>query len=296
MKTLIITNSFDVTTDLLIEQIGTENIFRLNFDLLDDYSILINDFSFKINSPIKEISENEISKVYWRKPFSVSNKLSEYEYQEKKQIVRGIFNILFVQGKAIITNPYKDFAIGKLLQLRVAKNYFNVPKWELILNHKSSFSKCVAKSLSSTVIDDNKIFFTTIVETDQLDLKEPWHLQEYLDKKKDITVVYIYGEIFAFELDNSSGQVDWRKNQLKTGNSWNPHILNSNLSKSVLGFMKKMNLCYGRLDFILYEEQYFFLEVNINGQWAFLDLNNCNGLLTTMSKYIHPLSSCTFLS
>jgi hypothetical protein len=296
MKTLIITNSYDVTTDLLISQIGHDNVFRLNFDLISDYSIYIDSKSFIIRSPKREINENQINKVYWRKPFNLKNNLPESEFAERKHLARSIFNILFEAGKAILVNPYKELTIGKLLQLRIAKSYFNVPEWEMILNHRSNFSSCITKSLSSSIIQGDKVLYTTKVNTKELDLNESWHLQHYIEKEKDLTVVYINGELFAFELNNTSNQIDWREDQISKTKNWQLHKITSQLSNSINKFMVKLNLNYGRLDFVIYKNEYFFLEVNINGQWAFLDRQNEFGLLSSMSKHIHPLSNTIFLN
>ena len=295
MKTLIITNSYDVTTDILITGIGYENIFRLNFDLLSDYSIHITSESFSIKSPKKIIYENEISKVYWRKPFNTKNNLYDHEFLERKQIVKQIFNILLNQGKAVLVDPNKVLAIGKLLQLRIAKEYFHIPEWEMILNHSSIFSNCVTKSLSSSVIDSDKILYTTKVKTEELDLSEAWHLQKFIEKEKDLTIVYVNGELFPFELAVTLNETDWRKEQISNPKIWKPHNLRKNVCKSVQLFMEKLKLNYGRLDFIIYKDEYYFLEVNINGQWAFLDGQNEHGLLSAMAKCIHPRESTEYL-
>jgi hypothetical protein len=295
MKTLIITNSYDVTSDVILSHVGNENIFRLNFDLLSDYSIYINSDSFTIRSPQKTINENEISKVYWRKPFNTKINIEYFELVERKQMVKQIFNILFDKGKAILVNPHKESSIGKLLQLRIANHYFNVPEWEMIFNHDSKFTECITKSLSSSIIDMDKVLYSSKVITNELDKTECWHLQKYIKKEKDLTVVYIYGEIYAFELEVTFNQIDWRKDQIVNTKKWKLHKVNSQLSNSIDLFMKKLNLDYGRLDFVISKDEYFFLEVNINGQWAFLDTLNEYGLLSAMSKYIHPLTVTKFL-
>lgn len=288
MRTLIITNSYDVTTDLLIKHIGTDSVFRLNFDLLSEYSIYLNKDSFVLSSPEKKIFENEISKVYWRKPFNINSGIDGYEVNERKYLVRQIFNILDVQGKSVLVNPYKEHSIGKLLQLRIAKSFFKVPEWEMILNHKSSFIECITKSLSSSIINDDMVIFTTKVNTHKIDLTEAWHLQNYIEKDRDLTVVFIAGEMLAFELVNNLELVDWRKNQISDPPKWVPHKLPVLISKQILNFMMKLELNFGRLDFVMEGNEYFFLEVNINGQWAFLDPDDKFGLLSIMSKHIRP--------
>jgi hypothetical protein len=70
MKTLIITDSYDATTDVLIKYIGSQNVFRINFDKLNDTTIKIttNEIKLKVNNI--QITDKEISKVLWRKPFN----------------------------------------------------------------------------------------------------------------------------------------------------------------------------------------------------------------------------------
>jgi hypothetical protein len=46
--------------------------------------------------------------------------------------------------------------------------------------------------------------------------------------------------------------------------------------------MKGIGWTFGRLDFLLPDGKLIFLEVNPNGQWAWLDLHNNNGLLAKM--------------
>jgi D-alanine-D-alanine ligase-like ATP-grasp enzyme len=50
--------------------------------------------------------------------------------------------------------------------------------------------------------------------------------------------------------------------------------------------MKRCALRFGRLDFVLEDDTLYFLEVNPNGQWAWLDLNDEVGLITAMVNAI----------
>jgi len=52
--------------------------------------------------------------------------------------------------------------------------------------------------------------------------------------------------------------------------------------------MNNLGLKFGRIDFLLKNNEYFFLEVTPNGQWAWLDTENTNGLMSEMLMQISP--------
>jgi hypothetical protein len=52
--------------------------------------------------------------------------------------------------------------------------------------------------------------------------------------------------------------------------------------------MDEMGLQFGRLDFLLNELGYHFLEVNTNGEWAWLDPDGRHGLLPKVVDEISP--------
>ena len=60
---------------------------------------------------------------------------------------------------------------------------------------------------------------------------------------------------------------------------------------SIRCFMIECNLRFGRLDFVTAGEIKYFLEVNPNGQWAWLDLTGKHGLLAAMVAAIEGKSS-----
>ena len=59
--------------------------------------------------------------------------------------------------------------------------------------------------------------------------------------------------------------------------------------------MDDLKLQYGRIDFLLKGNEYWFLEVNPNGEWGWLDAEGQHGLLkkvvleTSPDTVIHPL-------
>jgi glutathione synthase/RimK-type ligase-like ATP-grasp enzyme len=172
--------------------------------------------------------------------------------------------------------------------MSIAKKYFIVPNWSVELNNNLRDGICVAKSLSSKVTSNNKIIYTTKINTEHLDIKYPWFLQELIDAEFDITVVYIDDKLFAYELIRKKDLIDWRKEINKEIQQWKIHEISTEFENTIIAYMNCLSLKFGRLDFLLNSGIYYFLEVNPNGQWAWLDIENKNGLMAEMVRQISP--------
>jgi hypothetical protein len=295
MKTLIITESYDATTDILIQYIGSENIFRLNFDLYQDIKIKISENSIYLQAGKLVITDNEIEKVLWRKPFNSCIKfIDKYYESELKYIFRELFNLFSKLGKTILVIPNHENYLGKLTQMTVGTKYFEVPDWNVTLNENIGIGSCVAKSLSTEIVGNGKVIFTTPVDKENLHEGFPWFLQDKINASHDITIVYIAGKIFSYELKRNAGTIDWRKNINRFHQEWDLHKVPIHIEENITNFMNELKLKFGRLDFLYDGINYYFLEVNPNGQWAWLDIRNENGLMEEMINQISP--NCTIKS
>src|SRR5260370_4461375 len=97
--------------------------------------------------------------------------------------------------------------------MQLASRYFRVPKWKIVKSHRATApSPVVAKALVTDFVEDYRVFYTTPVTPESLDLSFPWFLQQRVDAQLDLTVVYVAGRCFGFSLDRKSFPgVDWRQ-------------------------------------------------------------------------------------
>jgi hypothetical protein len=293
---LIITNSYDVTTDLLLDRLPEGHVFRFNFDQVDRYKIRFDQSGFCITAPDgREVRSEKVSKAYWRKPFNAEPEATafgaahQYAQAEWRYFLNELVNLLWSDGRFVLVEPFAERRIGKLLQLLHAKTIFHVPPYEFVSNVIASASEAVAKSLSNEPID-GKVLFTTKVQTEELDHHYPWFLQKYVPAAFDVTAVYVGGKVFAFKLcrDFLGESPDWRR-YISPEQRWTPMVLPEDLLRAVSIYMERLKLSFGRLDFLLDDQQrYWFCEVNPNGQFAWLDLNGENGLLQAVIDEISP--------
>ena len=181
------------------------------------------------------------------------------------------------QQKVVLIEPAAYMRLGKLVQLDLAKVYFHVPKYEFVMGADRQFysdSKRIVKSLTSMPLAKNVFLWTTPVRPAELHRGTPWLLQDLVDARFDVTVVYVRGGIFAFELDRTAftdKSVDWREVGELATPLWRPHRFPEDMCARVENLMTDANLHYGRLDFLYDGSTYAFLEVNSNGEWEWLD-------------------------
>lgn len=304
---LIYSTTFDTTVDMLIYHMQEDDVFRLNSDCFEKYKIVLNDDGFVIQDPVGRIAtDKNIDKVLYRKPAIKKDLLiqtpqlpDEEEYIDKElyYVAREIINLAWFQQKIVLIEPLVDFRVGKFVQLNVAKKYFNIPDYEFRYNAKSKMfngKDIVIKSLTMQPIDKNQylVLYTTKTKENELSNNQPWMIQEYIFAKYDVTVVFIRDKMFAFELDRMNfidETVDWRELSIdKTASNWEVHCLRKDIKDNIYKFMDDLNLHFGRLDFLYDGKNYYFLEVNPNGQWIWLDPKNEFGVIKKFIEEIHP--------
>jgi hypothetical protein len=298
MRTLLITNSYDATSDLLITEIGSDKFIRLNLDRPRDWSITLSPEELSISSAIGVFNSAVIAKCIWRKPFiskPENDSFSEdFVGEEWKYTLFEIALLMQDMGKLRMNFPIADYELGKLKQLRYARRFFKISA-SVVYTNATPFNKkpSIAKSLSGKPFSDGKVLYTVDVTNKALS-KDVWYIQDRIDAKFDITVVYLYGEVFTFRLDRSKiSSLDWRIEQFEVVKDWEKVSLGEDFDRRIKEYMEKLNLVYGRLDFLQPEigDEPVFLEVNKNGQWAWLDAKKDNGLFRAMCKIADPLEA-----
>jgi hypothetical protein len=297
MRTLLITNSFDITSDLLILELGTEKFVRINYDRPHDWKISISKNSFEISNGKETIKNTEISKGFWRKPFISNPSTTPYDEKyyltEWKFLIFELISFIKSENKLIFNMPFPDYLLGKLTQERFASKYFTVPNSNLIINEKPNTNKeMIAKSISGESFSDGNVLYTVDVSHKELN-DDIWFTQEKVTASHDMTVVHMYGKNFAYKFNrNELKTLDWRVEQFDTMQNWEKIETTNAFNEKINGFMKDLGLTYGRLDFLMDDslEDAVFLEVNKNGQWAWLDPKRENGLFETMISIISPIT------
>ena len=284
-KVLIITSSFDLTVDYIIDKYKEVTLFyRFNTDRFNDYEIIIGEQSgWIINSKFWRLRQEDVYSIYYRKP--TLPKLEEYDpiyhnmmYREMVTVINGIVEVF--KG-VCLTKPSKlRNAENKVYQLSIARQIgFKLPK-SLITNSPNdakifyALNKSIVKPISTGKIKTKNIieYIQTNTVIDDLNIEDiilsPAYFQEYVKKDTEVRVTLINNVFYAVKIV-SSNSTDWRKADSKNiyENMELPNTIKV-MCKKMLGEMK---IKFGAFDFIVSNNEYIFLEVNPNGQWYWLE-------------------------
>ena len=301
----ICTCSQDGTTDLLTPILRHQGVFRFDIDRAESYAWDFCRSGFVItNLKTKEsIDARSISSFYLRKPIYINpidvpkdGCLENWCREETGALFEDFYHECeFRNQTALIHSGSKKY--GKLRQLLLAERYFNVANWHFIhgtLPVELTCGMWVAKSLTGARIGKGKVFFVKEAVPAQLNLAYPWFLQKKIVGDEEVTVVYVNGKLFAYCYPRAAidSCEDVRKATLDNASLWKPCELSGAEQSAIRGFMSETGYRFGRFDFIRKNGELWFLELNPNGQWAWLDEKNEDELITSIANEILAEDRC----
>lgn len=287
MKTiLIITNTIDLTVDYLIDKYSDQvRFFRLNTDRFQDYNICINSKESFIEYQDKSSSLllSECDALYYRKislPILEDYPL-KYKQMMQREMMILIDGIAEIAGHIAITRPsIMRRADNKVIQLNNAKKIGFIMPNSLITNADqaatafSSTNKSIVKPLSiGKIMSSDTVGFiqTNIVEEcteiNGLDYS-PAYFQSYQSKDYEVRLTIVGDKLFGVRID-SSDKIDWRKENAKL--KYSKIEIPSSIAEKCLKMMEDLSLKFAAFDFIVSQGDFYFLELNANGQWLWLE-------------------------
>lgn len=300
-KVLIITNKEDITSDFIIEELKNRKIefYRFNTEDLNSACSVNLNFSndkFCLVDHIiqKEFDLKSFTSVYFRRPKLPIYKINRINTSERQFLrneafytLEGIYKIV---NDAFWLNPIYAIreAENKIYQLELAKSIgFTIPD-SIVTNIFSEALKfydnvdgnCVIKPIKSGLIGNDanaKIIFTSKL-TSRPSSKgkiesSPNFLQKEIKKEYDVRVIVVGNKVFTTLIhsqEKEETQIDWRRGENFLKHT--PTILPPNINRKCIELLHRLSLRFGAIDFVLdITGNYIFLEINPNGQWAWIE-------------------------
>ncbi|CAM3975381.1 hypothetical protein [Arcobacter cloacae] len=275
---LIITSSFDKTVDILIDKYKSKYFFiRINLDNINKYKISITDDGIFYEYDFKLINLFEsIKSIYFRKIFLPD--LLDYDENYRNFMHKEIYNFIVgladsFDGKVLSKPSLLRQVENKVYQLHLAKKFnFLIPKSiitndENYINNKLELNKWIVKPLSMGKITENKKILTNVLTSKVNNIEfSPTYFQSKIEKDYELRVTYINGFFYCVRIDSS--KVDWRDDMsVKYTLVDTPDIV----KKECIEFLEYTGLIFGAFDYMVKNNQYYFLECNPNGQWLWLE-------------------------
>ena len=294
----IATCSQDTTTDIVMKEMDAHYLLRFNIDKPENFAWDFHRDGFRIvgKSAGREITDKTLTSFYLRKPIYFDlidvpkhGCVENWCREETNELFQDFYRECQSRGLTVLVRSQSN-RYGKLRQLLAAEKHFRVAPWHFFhgeMPDELKRGRWVVKSLTGTPIGKDKVFLVKEVDPCKLDLSYPWFLQEKIDGEDEVTVVYIDGKTYAANAPrNSFGGEDSRKSLMENPHAWPRCPLAVKDECAIRGFMNETGYRFGRFDFIRKDGELWFLEMNPNGQWAWLDEKNENGLVTLITDAI----------
>lgn len=295
---LLLTNSNDVTTDILMPYLTARaEVFRFNIDLWREYTWSIGPDGYTLSDPTgRTCCEREVGAVYERKvmfnPPTIDTPAGgspeAWLRDEVFRIWSGIKDLAFGCGKLALIHPSPTGNWYKMRQMRAAKKYFPVLRWEMLHGVASHLrGDVVAKTNGGLSLGPGKLFHVTRLRPEQADLHFPWFLQQAGEAAEEVTIAYIAGRCFASSMSRKNMKGEDSRVACADGTAdWRPYKLTPDEHYAVCALMRETGLSFARLDFLRIRGKLHFLELNPNGQFGWIDLRDERGMLTAIADEI----------
>ena len=281
-KILIITSSFDYTTNYVVENYGDiADFYRFNVDQFEDYNINIYNSGWEIICDKWKLQKKDLCSIYYRKP-SVPN-LDKFQSEYRVMIAKDIISIVNgiadeFYGRVLSRPSVLRRAENKVLQLLYAarKNFLfpgsYIGNSAEIANNLFD-SQMIIKPITTGKLLINgqtelyhTMYFHPIKE--QISLM-PVYVQKYTEKKYEVRLTFIDNQVFPIRID-SNNKLDWRMDY--AGNTYQEIELPQYIYDACKSMLDEFGLAFGAFDFIVDKnDEWVFLEVNPNGQWLWLE-------------------------
>lgn len=296
---LVITSSYDKTIDFIQEKHSFNGFFRLNLDQFSSYEVAYNQSGFSItNKSLETLNESSCLSIYYRKPTPeiipesiINPSYIPHLYREVFSFIEGVAESF--NGKCLSKPSLLRKADNKLYQMKIANivgfSTINSVLTNNIDNVKEQLTKPIIKPLSSGLVETK--LHKEFVQTNLVDFSKdtsalkfsPSYFQDYQEKDFEVRLTVINNKFYPVKIE-SRDKIDWRK----SGNEINYCIINLpiDIKEKCVNFMSLMCLKFGCFDFIVKDNIWYFLEMNANGQWAWLDAKLNIGISNSILDYL----------
>lgn len=290
VNVLIISDTLDFGTDFICYELDIRGIkyLRINRDKFDEYeiSLIIDELNMQITigQTHYEVNHHELKSVLYRAPIYLRDickpGISAEEQLYRSQWSAFVRNLSIFENARWLNNPSDTFkAENKFLQLKYAMEMgFNIPE-SVVANNTNYLpsGQLIVKSVDTAYFLKGKneaFLYSTMTNEDELNnynLNDlPIMIQEYIGPKTDIRVTVVDNELFAVKIvkDSQGVEGDWRKAKGKL--QYLPVDLPNEIHDMCLNISSMFNLKLSGIDLMECQGEYYFVEINPTGEWAWL--------------------------
>lgn len=239
------------------------------------------------------------------KTSEADKKFADHEYRNLYHSIAYMLETLPVRcinkysAARLINNKAVQLHLARACGLKVPKTLLSNSPQATRSFFDSNSSRMICKAFTPHVWQRQNAGGVAITETfeitrDQLPADEvltyaPGIYQDMVVKQFDVRTVLIGNRIYSFALHNPRKALDWRQDASKGKVEVEIIATPPEIEQGLLAFAAKAGICFGSIDFAVdMEGQWWFLEINEQGQFLWLDMSNRSA--RTQEKF------CAFLT
>jgi glutathione synthase/RimK-type ligase-like ATP-grasp enzyme len=289
---LVITHKTDFTADFVIEKFNEKKIKYFRFNC-EEINLTNYTYSLFDEQELHIGPHSQYSAVWFRRTMlpapspELSQAQNSFILQSYRCMLDNFFSLLNAKW---LSHPEKiTKAENKLFQLKMAREIgFQIPL--TIVTNKKELVQPFFDSCSGNVIikpiytgrieskNEMQLLFANKLKKEHIEKIEEFDLtpcifQEFIEKELDIRVTVVGNSVFAASVDSQldiETSVDWRRKKIKFALYKLPTVI----EKKCIELTKKLGLSFGAIDIVKsVNGGYFFLEINPNGQWAWIEID-----------------------
>ena len=314
---LIVTSKRDLTSDFVVLELQRKGLayLRLNTEDLPKGTFHCQpgiDESWIFDLEGVSFNLSQVKAAYFRRPGApetlpeIAEHDQAYSAAEWQATLQSMY---WAIGDRWFNAPHAiALAEDKIRQLTAARRLgFLIPE-TLIGNDPiaaaafAAEARVVGKPLRNAVLRGgvaDRIAFTSRVQidpqTDPLSIRAcPLILQREVKKQYDVRVTVVGDSVFAATIDSQVHQeteVDWRKTSRRDLEHC-AYVLPEDIARRCVNLTRSLGLRFGALDFVLDPEGLlWFLEINPNGQWAWIETRTGHPIAATIVAELERIAN-----
>lgn len=294
-QVLLLASRYDLSCDYVVSHLRKKQIsyLRLNSEDLCESTIELDPIRkyLKVGLGAKEysITSEKLRSVLFRRPvflrdYGGGDQYSPIERFSQLQWAAFMRNLILFDSADWMNHPVATYqAEHKALQLSIAaKIGFAIPETRVTnAPHPNLISgepcKVAIKGLDTVLIrfEGQELFGFTNFDYSSTFRPDEWQIapaiiQVALMNKLDIRVTVVGDQVFSASITTNGQPIcgDWRIQ--KADASFSEYRLPEDIAQRCCKLVKEMGLSFAGIDLALCGDQFYFLEINPTGEWAWL--------------------------
>lgn len=223
-----------------------------------------------------------------------TDQVYDFRINETERYLKGMIHQLGLQhfnampGRYAANTKSFQLSVARRVGLQIPRTLISNDKKRIVDFLKNLDSRAIAKpyfTVNPKPISDgsdtgvlpilvNEVSLEEVLHSSDIEFSiAPAQFQELIDKEYEIRLLATVVGCAAFKIrsqETERGKIDWRR--IQNEDVFEPMRVPDGLVEKSLNFLREAGLQYGVMDLIATPDgQVYFLECNVDGQWAWLE-------------------------